>query len=456
MNEIIAYRDNKKKSTSFIFARLILVFSALFYAFSIGVGHSLYLSVVQSFWGFNSPDYNVYTIIVIVLFIVFPVYLLPLIVTRPSTVFLYSLMFFVYIPSVVISMLNFENSLSRYFWILLFSCIGCTFSSVAVRLFGADNGGGKGPSNGLVAINILGALISFIYLFVEYKDILSFSGLDDIYVQRARGAATSLFIGYSVVYLAYVFSPFLFVCGLVYRRIFLLLFSLLCFVFIFMITAERTIILLPFAFLAIYFVFVRRGFVVSNMSYLFIFGGGLILTISTFYQSSHFLSELGVYFFTRTIAGPGLFVSQYYDLFSAQGYTHWSHVSIIGQLAEVPSAYIGDSKWPALGKILAERVLGIESQSNANFIATDGVAAWGGFGVIAIFVIYTCWLLLLDRVARGWNKLFIFPLIFPMAFVSTNASLFTMMTSFGGFFWVASFYFDKYKFRMRVRRADYV
>lgn len=456
MNEIIVCGNNKKKSTSSISARLVLLCAALFYAFSIGVGHLLYLSVMQSFWGFNTPYYNVCSIIVIVLFVALPACVLPLQVTRPSTVFLYSLMFFVYVPSVVISMLNFEDSLSRYFWILLSSCIGCIFSSVAVRLFGADNSVGRGPSIGLVAVNILGAIISFMCLFVEYKDILSFSGLDDIYVQRARGAATSLFIGYCQVYLAYVFSPFLFVCGLVYKRIFLLVFSLLCFVFVFMITAERTIILLPFAFLAIYFVFTRRGFVVSNMSYLFIFGGGVILIISNFYQSSHFLSELGVYFFTRTIAGPGLFVSQYYDLFSVQGYTHWSHVSIVGQLADVPSAYIGDSKWPALGKILAERVLGIESQSNANFIATDGVAAWGGGGIIVIFVIYTCWLLVLDRAARGWNKLFIFPLIFPMAFVSTNASLFTMMTSFGGFFWVASFYLDKYKVRTRGRRADYV
>lgn len=446
----MANSDYIKKSTSLITARVVLLLSALFYALSIGVGHSLYLSKMQSFWGFNTPIYNASSIVIAVIFTALPACVLPLRITRPSTVFLYSLIFFVYIPCVVISMLNFEDSLSRYFWILLFSCIGCISCSVAIRLFGADSGGGKGPSIGLVAVNVFGALISFMFLFSEYKDILSFSGLNDIYVQRERGAATSLFIGYCQVYLAYVFSPFLFIYGMIYKRFLFLIFGVFCFLFVFMITAERTIILLPFAFFAIYFVFASRGFVVSNMSYLFVFGGVVILTISLFYNSSDFLSELGVYFFTRTIAGPGLLVSQYYDLFSVQGYTHWSHVSIIGRLADVPPAYLGDSKWPALGKILAERVLGIESQSNASFLATDGVAAWGGAGVLIIFVVYTCWLLVLDRVAKGWNKLFIFPLIFPMAFVSTNASLFTMMTSFGGFFWLALFYLDKYKFRLRA------
>jgi len=451
VSRIIVSDYNKRLLASLAFSRLVLLGSVMFYALCIGVGHEFYLSREQLFWGFNSPHYNVFSIVVAIIFVVLPSCVLPLSVSRPSTVFLYSLVFFVYIPSVVIAMLNYEDSLSRYFWVFLSFCIGIVFCSVVVRMFGADIEGGKGPSATLILLNIFGAFVCFFFLFDAYKDILSFSGLNDIYAQRERGAATSLFIGYCQVYLAYVFGPLLFVYGLVYKRIIVLVFASFCFVLVFMITAERTIILLPFALFAICFVFKRRGFVNSNISYLFLLSGVVILVISASYQTSNFISQLGVYFFTRVIAIPGLFVSQYYDLFSTQGYTHWSHVSLIGRLAEVPPAYINDDKWPALGKILAERVLGIESQSNANFVATDGVAAWGGVGVLVIMLVYSGWLLVLDWAARGWNKLFVFPLIFPMAFVSTNGSLFTMIASFGGFFWMASFFLDKYKFRTKLK-----
>lgn len=50
----------------------------------------------------------------------------------------------------------------------------------------------------------------FVALYPTYGDVLSFFGLVDIYGQREKGAATSLFIGYCQVYLAYVFAPLFF------------------------------------------------------------------------------------------------------------------------------------------------------------------------------------------------------------------------------------------------------
>lgn len=119
----------------------------------------------------------------------------------------------------------------------------------------------------------------------------------------------------------------------------------------------------------------------------------------------------------------------------------------IGSLVDIPAAYAADPKWPALGKILAERVLGVQSQSNASFVATDGVAAAGAIGVFAICIANAFWLLILDQAAKGWNKIFLFTTLFPMAFVATNASLFTMLVSFGGLYWLLMLLLDRYKFR---------
>lgn len=435
-------------------ARLVLIFMMLIYSVSIAIGHKYYLSVEQAFWGFNEPNFSVGAVFFIAILTLLPSMLLPIMLRRPSALFLYSLMFFVYVPSVVIALLNFENSVSRYIGILSSFCLGMIFCCILSRLVGADDEVDKEPSGFLIFINIIGSFSCIVLLFFTYRDILSFSGLDDIYLQREKGAATSLFVGYCQVYLAYVFSPILFVYGYLYRRFMIFALASFGFLFVFMITAERTVLLLPFVLLGISFVFKRRGLVISNVYYLFFGGAFFIVLISMFFEYSSFVRELGVYFFTRTVAIPGLFVSQYYDLFSTEGFTHWSHVSVIGKLVEVPAAYVSDEKWPALGKILAERVLGIQSQSNANFVATDGVAAWGGVGVFIICSIYGFWLMILDWISKGWDKIFVLPALFPLAFVSTNGSLFTLLTSFGGFFWILILLLDKYKLRLSVPRRS--
>ncbi|MNO53312.1 hypothetical protein D3C76_437550 [compost metagenome] len=428
--------------------RLLLLFWVFVYACSIALGHEKYLPVEQAFWGFNQPHYNAVTLIVAFLLLGSTAAFLPLDFKKPSSLFVYAIFFFVYVPSLVIAMLNYEDSLQRYFWLFFNFSSGLVFCCIAVRCGTFPGEGDKGPSQLLIGISFAGAALCFAILYNTYGSILSFSGLDQVYQQREAGAATSLFVGYCQVYLAYVFSPCLFVFGLLYKRILFLFVGFGGFVFVYMITAERTILLLPFAIFVISLMFKWRGFGVSNPRGLFVVGALGVTLISLLFDRSGVFNQLGFYFFTRLIAVPGLFVSQYYDLFSGQGYTYWSHVSIIGGLAETPLAYVGDEKWPALGKILAERVLGVESQSNASFVATDGVAALGDVGVFLIFVVYTVWLLLLDRVTSGWNRMFVIAVLFPLAFVSTNGSFFTMLTSFGGAFWLLVFFMDKYKIRL--------
>jgi hypothetical protein len=194
-------------------------------------------------------------------------------------------------------------------------------------------------------------------------------------------------------------------------------------------------------------VFKRRLNGQNTPAYLFAFGGLVVFLIALLYDQFDIFRALGFYFYTRLLAYPGLFVTQYYDLFSEQGFTYWAHVSVIGRLVDVPQAYLGDDKWPLLGKILAERVLGVESQSNASFVASDGAAAAGAFGVLAIFALYTAWLIVLDRVANGWSKLFLLMALFPLAFVTTNGPFFTMLTSFGGLAWIVVLWLDKFKIK---------
>lgn len=434
--------------------RLLLMFWVFVYGCSIIFGHEKYLAVEQAFWGFGQPHYDVITLLLAFFLLMFSSAFLPLSFERPSSLFIYAIFFFVYVPSLMIAMLNHEDSLERYFWLFFNFSLGLVFCCIAVRCGSNNYGGSKRPSILVLAGSLLGIALCFAVLYATYGAILSFSGLDQVYQQREAGAATSLFVGYCQVYLAYVFSPSLFVIGLLYRRPLVLLIGLAGFVFAYMITAERTVLLLPFAIFLIFVMFRWRGFGSVNTRALFAVGALGIFLVSLFFENSSLFSQLGFYYFTRLIAVPGLYVSQYYDLFSVQGYTYWSHVTFIGSLLDTPLAYAGDEKWPALGKILAERVLGVESQSNASFVTTDGVAALGSVGVFVIFIIYSAWLLVLDRVAAGWDRMFVILVLFPLAFLSTNGSLFTMLSSFGGAFWILVFFVDKYKIRLTERGRE--
>ncbi|MNF04988.1 hypothetical protein D3C80_2046200 [compost metagenome] len=81
-------------------------------------------------------------------------------------------------------------------------------------------------------------------------------------------------------------------------------------------------------------------------------------------------------------------------------------------------------------------------------MATDGVAAAGAPGILVIFVLYTAWLIALDWVSQGWNKVLLLTALFPLAFVTTNGPFFTMLASFGGGLWIAMLWADKFRIKL--------
>jgi hypothetical protein len=92
-----------------------------------------------------------------------------------------------------------------------------------------------------------------------------------------------------------------------------------------------------------------------------------------------------------------------------------------------------------LGYIVADHVLDLESNSNANLFAYDGVAAAGSIGIFVVCIILGLWLIALDWTAKRINFLFSTLVIFPIAIALTNGSLFSVLLSFGGLFWLAVF-----------------
>src|SRR5690606_4014165 len=89
-------------------------------------------------------------------------------------------------------------------------------------------------------------------LVYNYAHLMKFVSLASPYEQRAAGASDSALISYLQSYFGVVFSPALIALGLVKSRVRLVMLGLVGCLIIYMISARRTIILLPFAMVALH------------------------------------------------------------------------------------------------------------------------------------------------------------------------------------------------------------
>jgi len=423
-------------------SRFILLCAVLFYGFSISVSHALYLSSEQAYWGFFQPSLDGSKIVAMIMMLSVTTLAMPVNFNRASSVILLLLFLLVFVPAIVINLENFDDSLERYGFLMGALALGMTLLFASVRAFGSEPSATPlfVPSKKVASFFFLAWLFCCALLLAIYHDSMSLQSLGDVYDQRAKGAATSLGVGYVQVYFAFLINPFLFAYGLAKHRWPAVALAMCGFLIAYMITAERTVFLLPFAMFLIYQAVRLRFLTIRHVTALIMGFSTLTLMIALFWRSVGALEKLGFYFLTRLLAYPGVFVAQYYDLFSRLGYTYWSHVSGVNRIVDAPNLLEYDGKWPILGRMLAERSFNVESNSNASLFATDGAAALGPVGIIVISILLACWLILLDRASRNWNRRFVLPLLLPVALALVNASLFTVLLSFGGIFWTLFFY----------------
>lgn len=128
--------------------------------------------------------------------------------------------------------------------------------------------------------------------------------------------------------------------------------------------------------------------------------------------------------------------SQYHDLFSAEGFTWWTHVRGVNLVVSSPRL-ADHAAWPSLGYIVGDLVYkNIENNHNAHLFASDGLAAAGALGVAAIGVAFAVWLWVLARLSLNWDPILTTLLLLPFGIVLTNVPFTTSLLSFGGFFWL--------------------
>lgn len=425
----------------------VLIMSLLLYILSIQYGALTYLPNQQSAPGiFQENAFDVVWFLLFVPLVVISSLVLPRSINKPSHLFFLIVYLIVYLPA--ISFLSLREAIGKFDGLLL--AFSLTVAVLIVSLPMGFHGRGaqerdKRISKWLLWFSCIGLTLCMVFLTVKYHSVMNFSSPETLYQQRELGRADSWYIGYMQTYLAYFFSAIVFSIGVSEKKLSSTVLGLAGFVVLFLITAERSTLIFPVAIiLIIRFLYLFRYAKALIICFL-VFSSLIVLVVSSFYEYSRYIDLLGFYYFARIIAVPGQFVVDYFNFFSVEGYTYLSHVKGFNFFVPVPDAYVAEDRWPALGWIVGERWHGINSNSNASFFASDGIAAFGILGPLISSVLLSVYLFVLDAASKSIPKDIALASVFPLAFSLTNGSFFSAILSYGGFMFLVVFYLSGVK-----------
>lgn len=422
--------------------RLASMVSLLIYAIMFYLSYRHYISVEWGYTGLLFRDLFFGEILVFFLLIAVQGWLMPQFIVTPGSIILWALTVFVFVPSILITPMIGERDPSTYYAALLsmtFIMFIASFFAKA-QLSIEDN---PPPSVRFFGGFFVIFVISTVVLFYKYKDIMSFSSIDDVYFQRfaASDASGGGLIGYIRTYYLYVFSPLLFSSIFIEKRYWpLSIFGFGGFILTYYIDASKISLIIPIIILAFNVIlkFGHKRIWLLNAGMAFLTAASTLLAI--FYPAYKLIADLILF---RSIAIPGQKFAQYADVFDARGYTWWSHVRGISSVVAPPVNFTNDPDWPSLGLIVGAEFHGAASRTNlnANLFAGEGIAAAGSIGVLIVGVAMILYIQAFDAAARGWNRNLVAFISLPLALALTNTHLSTLLLSFGGIFWLVALNF---------------
>lgn len=434
--------DKNNNITKFTPVALTSICSLIFVS-SVSLLLRDYAAIDWSIYGYRFDGITNFGLISIFASCITCSFFVPKKVESPSSLILIMSYILVVLPSFVCLVAMSSNSSTNHFYFLFSICISfsiaCIFSKSKTNY---QNYNIRLPIKSLPNAIFVIACFLILYLYIRFGSIIEFVSLDTLYMQRERGAADNFIDGYAQTYSQYVVSTALVTLGIYKKNIAYFLAGIAGSVINFGITAEKSGLMYPVFVIALSFaLFSKRKFFTETYGILIGLSSLLIFSIYTRYliPASEFLCW---YLGTRTILTPGAFVVYYSDFFSQSGYTFLSHVRGLNLLIPMPSQYLNDPRWPALGIMVGEDYLGIPRlNANASFLATDGIASFGIWGCFVAFGILVLICRLFDYLGRGIPPRIILPILLPIALTLSNGSSLTVLTSFGGIFWMLIFAF---------------
>jgi hypothetical protein len=279
-------------------------------------------------------------------------------------------------------------------------------ASMAIVLRTSGFGGGRSAplrsERRIVPILGVLTLISVLVLVLTYRENMRLVSFDDIYDLRyeASDIKPGALVEYLISWLSYCFLPFYFTRGILRRNLADIGFGLLGSVLLYAATGAKTAILMPAIIYGLNLLF--------GSGKDFLFRLVTVLTVTTFLFVQLLPDEGALIYMksillVRVLAVGGWTMAVYYDYFSNNGFTYYTH---IGPVNALTSAYpYGEY---SLGQLIGLQYSGTAlANFNANFWASDGFAALGLLGVPVVTGALCAVFFAINRVARGYSPRFV-------------------------------------------------
>lgn len=295
------------------------------------------------------------------------------------------------------------------------------------------------------------AILTFISLtvfIIENKSHMRLVGFEDVYDLRfASRDASSLLSGYLSMWLLGVSVPFylsLFIQRKNWKSLFL---AILISILLYMGNGAKSALLMPIQALIVAFL-VAKGRNPTQFLGLLLGLTMWILYLADFEWLNIFKSLL----IMRLLSTGGWTLTTYYEFFSFNGWTYYSHVNIIG-------SFLGKEYSTELGKLIGIEYFSSEDANfNANFWATDGIAAFGIIGIIFASFLMGYVLRIISKLSLHLDQRATAVLLSGFWLSILNSSIFTSMLSGGGLLILLIIYFQNQfilsKLRLSTKRNN--
>ena len=280
---------------------------------------------------------------------------------------------------------------------------------------------------------LLLTIICSVYSLYVFRGNLKLVSFANVYTLRSANIDIGIdtVTRYITAWLNSLFIPVCALHGILNKHYFYFLVGVSSSLALYMCTASKSTILMPFIMLGLYFLLSisRKADIFSSMIItLTLLMLGLLLVLN-FQGMDSPLAMLASIIILRVIATGGILNVLYYEFFLDHPNTYYSH---IGPINFFTNWYpYGDV---SIGQVIGAYFVSDDLNANANFWASDGIASIGIIGVLVISIILFVIVVFLNTISKRHNQFFLILLFIPLLGTLLNTSLFQTMWSGGGFF----------------------
>jgi hypothetical protein len=360
--------------------------------------------------------------------VVISVFFLPLKIEQLSDFLLWTLFYFVYLPSMLtVSLQDIEANVA---WSVVV-CMAVSFCAMA--LIGRFHI--KIPAISfswpLFCLFFFGVyLLLSAYVLSVYGGNLRLVQLSEVYDQRdlSENVVAGSLVGYATGLLSGAFNPFLMAVGIARRRWSWYFLGAAGQLFMYSTAALKSVLLSAILIPLFYFFLLRRRTITASRLGLLVIGSYLVpMAVVPFLgtDSAGLGWQLASLILMRTYGMSGMLTGGYADFFSTHEHTYYSHINIVSVFLSYPFDH-------SIGEEVGAFWLGRTVNANANFWASDGIAALGGGGIIIIGIVVGCFMAASNGFVKSVPTKLACAAFVPFLVSISNSSFFTSLLTGGG------------------------